>query len=230
MSVAALEPSSVADDKVDWGARFSRIAVYGVLIFAALVFLVPLMSMVFASLKDMDEIRGGNLLAPPADLTLAPWLKAWSEACISVQCDGLAPYFINSLLIGVPAVLISVALGALNGYVLTMWRFPGADWVFGALLFGCFIPFQIVLIPMARMLGIMGIAGSIPGVVFVHVVYGIGFTTLFFRNYYASVPKELVKAASVDGAGFWGTWWHILMPISWPIVTVAVIWQFTGVW
>ncbi|MFN3224909.1 MAG: carbohydrate ABC transporter permease [Hyphomicrobiales bacterium] len=230
MSVAALEPSSVADDKVDWGARFSRIAVYGVLIFAALVFLVPLMSMVFTSLKDMDEIRGGNLLAPPANLTVAPWLKAWSEACISVQCDGLAPYFINSLLIVVPAVLISVALGALNGYVLTMWRFPGADWVFGALLFGCFIPFQIVLIPMARMLGIMGIAGSIPGVVFVHVVYGIGFTTLFFRNYYASVPKELVKAASVDGAGFWGTWWHILMPISWPIVTVAVIWQFTGVW
>lgn len=114
----------------------------------------------------------------------------------------MAPYFINSLLIVVPAVLISVALGALNGYVLTMWRFPGADWVFGALLFGCFIPFQIVLIPMARMLGIMGIAGSIPGVVFVHVVYGIGFTTLFFRNYYASVPKELVKAASVDGAGF----------------------------
>ena len=232
MSVAALETARTGEPgaEVDWGKRGSRFAVYAALVFMALVFLVPLMSMVFTSLKDMDEIRGGNLLAPPQVLTFEPWIKAWSEACISVRCDGLSPYFINSLLIVVPAVIISVGLGALNGYVLTMWRFPGADWVFGALLFGCFIPFQIVLIPMARMLGLMGLAGSIPGVVFVHVVYGICFTTLFFRNYYASVPKELVKAASVDGAGFWATWWHILLPISWPLITVSVIWQFTGVW
>ncbi|MEM6712029.1 MAG: carbohydrate ABC transporter permease [Pseudomonadota bacterium] len=233
MSVAAADVGAIsapAKANKTFGKRFGRFAVYACLVLAALVFLIPFASMVFTSLKDMDEIRAGNLLAPPQLITFEPWIKAWSEACISVRCDGLSGYFLNTILIVVPAVLISVGLGALNGYVLTMHRFPGADWVFGAMLFGCFIPFQIVLIPMARMLGLMGLSGSIAGVVFVHVVYGISFTTLFFRNYYQSVPRELVKAANVDGAGFWQTYWHVLLPISWPIITVSVIWQFTSIW
>ena len=132
--------------------------------------------------------------------------------------------------LAVPAVLISTFIGAINGYVIAKWRFKGANLIFSLMLFGCFIPFQVVLLPMARMLGLMGLAGSISGLIFVHVVYGIGFTTLFFRNYYVSVPTELVKAAKVDGAGFFRILWEIFLPLSLPIIVVTVIWQFTQIW
>ena len=130
----------------------------------------------------------------------------------------------------VPAVAISTVLGALNGYVLTKWRFRGDVWVFGLMLFGCFIPFQMVLIPMARVLGLVGIAGSVPGLIFVHLVYGIGFSTLYFRNYYAQFPTELVRAAMIDGAGFFTIFRRIMLPSSGPIAVVCVIWQFTNIW
>jgi glucose/mannose transport system permease protein len=130
----------------------------------------------------------------------------------------------------VPAVLISTALGAVNGYVLTQWRFKGDTLVFGLLLFACFIPFQIVLIPMARTLGALGLAGTTTGLVLVHVVYGIGITTLFFRNFYASFPRELIRAAQIDGAGFSAILMRIVLPNSVPIIVVSVIWQFTSIW
>jgi glucose/mannose transport system permease protein len=133
-------------------------------------------------------------------------------------------------LLAVPAVLISTMIGAINGYVIAKWRFKGANLIFSLMLFGCFIPFQVVLLPMAQMLGLMGMAGSITGLIFVHVVYGIGFTTLFFRNYYVTIPTELVKAAKVDGAGFFRILWEIILPLSLPIFVVTIIWQFTQIW
>ena len=207
-----------------------RLFIYGSLLVLAAFFLLPLVAMVLTSLKPMSEIRGGTLLSLPAAPTLDAWRAAWSTACISVSCAGLKGYFVNSIVIVVPSVILSVALGALNGYVLTKWRFRGADLVFGALLFGCFIPFQIVLIPMARTLGFLGLAGSPAGLVLVHFVYGISFTTLFFRNFYVAVPDDLIKAARIDGAGFWQIFNRVLLPLSWPIVIVSVIWQFTNVW
>lgn len=207
-----------------------RLFVYGCLTVLAAAYLSPLISMIFTSLKSMDEIRSGNLLAPPLAPTLQAWINVWSSACIGVTCSGLKGYFGNSFLIVVPATLISVGIGAINGYALTKWRFRHADFVFGIILFGCFIPLQIVLIPMARTLGFLGLAGSVPGLILVHVVYGVCFTTLFFRNYFVGIPDEIVRAARVDGAGFWAIFNRILMPVSWPIVVVAIIWQFTGVW
>jgi glucose/mannose transport system permease protein len=130
----------------------------------------------------------------------------------------------------IPAVALSTLFGALNGYVLTKWRFRGDGIIFGLLLFACFIPFQIVLIPMARILGLLGLAGSTPGLILVHVVYGIGFSTLFFRNYYDAFPTELIRAAQIDGAGFFRIFWRILLPSSGPIIVVTVIWQFTNIW
>jgi glucose/mannose transport system permease protein len=130
----------------------------------------------------------------------------------------------------VPAVVISTLVGAFNGYVLTMWRFKGSDLLFTGLLIGCFIPFQVVLLPMAQTLGWLGIANSIPGLIFVHVVYGLAFTTLFFRNFYVTVPAELTKAARIDGAGFFTIFWRIILPLSPPIIVVCVIWQFTQIW
>lgn len=207
-----------------------RVLLYIVLFLFALYYLLPLFVMITTSLKSLEEIRTGSLIALPREITFDAWATAWSGACTGIQCEGLQPYFWNSVLLAIPAVLISTLLGALNGYVIAQWRFKGANIIFSLLLFGCFIPFQVVLLPMATMLGVMGIAGSIPGLIFVHVIYGIGFTTLFFRNYYISVPQELVKAAKVDGAGFFRIFWSIFLPLSLPIIVVTVIWQFTQIW
>jgi len=207
-----------------------RALIYSILIVFAVYYLLPLYVMLVNSVKPLDEIRQGNMMSLPQLFTIAPWLSAWSTAQIGVQPTGLKPYFINSVLMVIPAVAISALLGALNGYVLTKWKFRGDGIVFGLLLFACFIPFQIVLIPMARILGLIGLAGSTPGLVLVHVVYGLGFTTLFFRNYYDAFPTELIRAAQIDGAGFFRIFWRILLPSSGPIIVVTVIWQFTNIW
>ena len=208
----------------------ARLAIYAVLVLFAVFYLLPLYVMVVNSIKPLDEIRRGAMLALPDTITLEPWRSAWGTAQIGVQPTGLKPYFLNSTLMVVPAVLISTLLGAINGYVLTKWRFPGAPLVFGLMLFACFIPFQIVLIPMAKILGVLGLAGTRTGLVLVHVVYGLGFTTLFFRNYYEAFPTELVRAAMIDGANFWQIFYRILLPSSGPIFVVTVIWQFTNIW
>src|ERR671918_2233038 len=210
--------------------RWIRAAIYAALILFAVFFLLPLFVMLVNSVKPLDEIRGGNMLALPQAFTIAPWLSAWSSAQVGVDPSGLRPFFWNSIKMVVPAVVISTLLGALSGYVLTKWRFPGHNLVFGMMLLACFIPFQIVLIPMARILGLIGLAGTTPGLVLVHVVYGLGFTTLFFRNYYAAFPTELVKAAQIDGASFFQIFRRILLPSSGPIIVVTVIWQFTNIW
>lgn len=185
-----------------FGKTTLRIILYVLLTLFALYYLLPLFVMVTTSLKSLEEIRTGSLIALPREITFDAWKIAWASACTGIQCEGLRPYFWNSVLLAVPAVLLSTLLGALNGYVVAQWRFRGANLIFSLMLFGCFIPFQVVLLPMARLLGLMGIAGTIPGLIFVHVIYGIGFTTLFFRNYYVTIPSELVKAAKVDGANF----------------------------
>ncbi len=196
----------------------------------ALFYLLPLFVMVTTSFKSLDEIRTGDLISLPREVTFDAWRTAWSEACTGIQCQGVRPYFWNSVMIAIPAVLISTLIGAMNGYVVAQWRFKGANLFFALMLFGCFIPFQVVLLPMARMLGLMGLAGTIPGLIFVHVIYGLGFTTLFFRNYYVSIPDELTKAAKVDGAGFFRIFWSIFLPLSLPIIVVTIIWQFTQIW
>jgi len=210
--------------------RLSRALLYAILACFAVLFLLPIYVMIVNSIKPLDEIRGGDLMGLPRVATLEPWAQAWSLAQIGVQATGLKPYFLNSFLIVVPAVVISVMIGALNGYVLTQFKVRGAGLIFAALLFSVFIPFQTVLIPMARTLGWLGLAGTVKGLILVHVVYGIGFTTLFFRNFYAAFPPELVRSARMDGAGFFRLFWRLMLPNSGPIIVVAVIWQFTNAW
>ena len=222
--------SAAASAPAPNGNVLVRALIYALLILFAVYYLLPLFVMVVNSLKPLSEIREGDMLALPREATLAPWLSAWSSAQIGVQPTGLRPYVLNSVLMVAPAVAISTLVGAVNGYILTKWRFRGDSVIFALMLFACFIPFQIVLIPMARILGMIGLAGTTAGLVLVHVVYGLGFTTLFFRNYYAAFPTELVKAAQVDGAGFFRIFWRILLPSSGPIIVVTVIWQFTNIW
>ncbi len=222
--------SAVTQETAVNTGRIARTFIYLVLLLFALFYLLPLYVMAVNSVKPLAEITGGNMLALPQVLTLEPWRQAWATAQIGVEPTGLRPYFLNSILMVVPAVLISTIVGALNGYVLTKWRFRGDTVIFGLMLFSCFIPFQTVLIPMAMVLGKLGLAGTVPGLVLVHVVYGIGFTTLYYRNYYASFPTELVRAAMIDGAGFFRIFWRIMLPVSGPITVVSVIWQFTNIW
>lgn len=207
-----------------------RILLFVILGLFVLYYLAPLFVMVSTSLKSLSEIREGSLLSLPRDPSFDAWAKAWSTACVGVRCNGLEPYMWNSVLMVVPAVFISTVLGALNGYALTKWRFPGANTIFSLMLFGAFIPFQVVLLPMARTLGALGLAGSVMGLIFVHTVYGLAFTTLFFRNFFIGVSDGIVQAAKVDGAGFFRIFFQIMLPMAPPAIVVTVIWQFTQIW
>ena len=212
------------------GKSLSRVLIYGVLFIAALFFLAPMYVMLATSFKDAEEIRSGNLLSLPHALNFEAWTLAWSSACTGTDCRGLQPFFWNSVLIVFPAVLISTLWGAINGYVLSLWKFRGSELLFGFMLFGVFMPFQVVLLPMSQVLGWLGISSSVYGLIFVHCLAGLAGTTLFFRNYYAAIPNELVNAARIDGAGFWRIFIRIIVPLSTPIVMVTLIWQFTNIW
>ncbi len=207
-----------------------RVLLWAVLLLFAAWFLTPLYVMLATSLKDMEQVRTGHLLSLPTSPSFDAWAKAWGSACTGIDCGGLKPFFMNSVAMVVPAVLVSTAIGALNGYVLSKWRFRGSETLFAFLLFGVFMPMQVVLLPMSQVLGWLGIASSIWGLILVHVIAGLPSTTLFFRNYYVGVPDELVKAATIDGAGFWQIFWRIVLPLSTPILMVTLIWQFTNIW
>lgn len=211
---------------------FSRrnIVLYGTLIVAALYYLLPLYVMIVTSLKGMPEIRVGNVFAPPLEITFEPWVKAWATACTGLNCDGLSRGFWNSVRITVPSVLVSIAIASVNGYALANWRFKGADIFFTILVVGAFIPYQVMIYPIVIMLREIGLYGSLSGLVIVHSIFGMPILTLLFRNYFASLPEELFKAARVDGAGFWGIYFKIMLPMSLPIFVVAMILQVTGIW
>lgn len=213
----------------------NRLTIHRVLLWAALLifaawFLTPMYVMVVTSLKDMAQVREGSLLSLPTAPGFGSWAKAWSGACTGTDCRGLQPYFVNSLAMAIPAVAISTLIGSLNGYVLSKWKFRGSEFMFALLLFGVFMPMQVVLLPMSQILGWLGIASSLYGLILVHVVAGIPSTTLFFRNYYIGLPDELIKAAMLDGASFWQIFRRIVLPLSTPIMVVTLIWQFTNIW
>ncbi|WP_425070773.1 carbohydrate ABC transporter permease [Sagittula sp. S175] len=208
----------------------NNIMLYGTLIVVSLYYLLPLYVMVVTSLKGLPEIRMGNIFAPPVEITFEPWVKAWSEACTGLNCDGLSRGFWNSVRITVPSVVLSIAIASVNGYALANWRFKGADTFFAILIFGAFIPYQVMLYPIVILLREAGLYGSLWGLVIVHSIFGMPILTLLFRNYFTSLPEELFKAARVDGAGFWRIYFQIMLPMSLPIFVVAMILQVTGIW
>nr|WP_254682232.1 carbohydrate ABC transporter permease [Phaeobacter inhibens] len=212
--------------------RVSRrnVMLYGTLLLIALYYLLPLYVMVVTSLKGMPEIRLGNIFAPPVEITFQPWIKAWSEACTGINCDGLSRGFGNSIKILVPSVALSIAIASVNGYALANWRFKGSETFFTILIIGAFIPYQTMLYPIVIILRELKLMGSLWGLVLVHSIFGMPILTLLFRNYFSSLPEELFKAARVDGAGFWGIYLRVMVPMSIPIFVVAMILQVTGIW
>ena len=228
MSVSSLriEPNGSKPKHLTIG----RIGLYCFILMCALFFLMPLYVMIVTSLKDMDEIRSGNLLYIPKTLSFYAWPKAWSEACTGFVCEGLKPGLINSIKITVPSVIVSVSLGALNGYALAFWRFKGAYLFFGLCLFGAFIPYQVMVYPLLKIESAIGIYSSLPGIILVHTIFGMPILTLIFRNFYASLPIDLFKAARIDGGNFLKIFFYVIIPMSTPITIVAVILQVTGIW
>jgi len=207
-----------------------NIFLYGILGLIACYYALPLYVMVVTSLKGLPEIRLGNIFAPPVEVTFQPWVKAWSEACTGLNCEGLSRGFLNSVIITVPSVLLSIAVASVNGYALANWRFKGANVFFTILIFGAFIPYQVMIYPIVIILRELGLYSTLWGLVLVHTVFGMPILTLLFRNYFSALPEELFKAARVDGAGFWGIFLKIMLPMSIPIFVVAVILQITGIW
>jgi glucose/mannose transport system permease protein len=208
----------------------TRIIIYGIIIVAALYYLLPLYVMITTSLKGLPEIRVGNIFAPPLEVTFEPWVKAWTSACTGLTCNGLAPGFWNSVKITLPSTVVSVFVAAVSGYALVNWRFKGSDFFFTVLLFGSFIPYQVMLYPLVMITAQMKIFGTLWAIILIHTIFGMPILTLLFRNYFASLPQELFKAARVDGAGFWRIFFQIMVPMSLPIFAVAIILQVTGIW
>lgn len=207
-----------------------NIMIYGTLLIVSLYYILPLWVMVMTSLKGMPEIRMGSIFSPPVEITFQPWVKAWAEACTGLNCDGLSRGFWNSVRILIPSVILSIAVASVNGYALINWKFKGSEVFFTILIFGSFIPYQVMLYPIVILLREIGLYGSLSGLVIVHTIFGMPILTLLFRNYFSSIPEELFKAARVDGAGFWGIYFRIMLPMSLPIFVVAVILQVTGIW
>ena len=208
----------------------ARIGVYAFLIVAALFFLLPLYVMLVTSVKPMEEIRLGTLFALPQHLTLEPWSQAWSSACTGLECDGIRGGFWNSVAIVVPSTILSIAIGAVNGYALSFWRPRGAGLLFAILMMGAFIPVQVMIYPLVRVLAAVNLFSSLPGIIIIHTIFGMPVMTLLFRNYYAALPLELFKAARIDGGGFWRIFLQLMLPMSTPVIVVAVIMQVTGIW
>lgn len=233
MADATLSSTGAIDHEAGIASRkrlISRIVIYGLLSVFALFYLGPLFVVVVNSFRPLEEIATNGLLSLPQSLHLSAWPQAWGEFCIGGQCAGMQRYFWNSVMMVVPATIISTALGAINGYVLSKWKFPGSEVIFGMMLLGVFMPGQIALLPWAFLLGKLGLANSVYGLILVHCIQGLAFTTLFCRNYFIGIPDDLVKAARIDGAGFWRIFYKIILPISPPILIVTIIWQFTGIW
>ena len=225
-ATAGAEPSGRRPDRLTAG----RVGLYAFMLSAAVFFLLPLAIMVVTSLKPMEEIRLGNIFALPQAPTFEAWIAAWSSACTGLSCNGIQVGFWNSVQILIPSLILSIGLGALNGYALSFWRVRGANLLFAVLLAGAFIPYQVFLYPLVRLLSMAGIYDSLGGIVLIHTVFGMPIMTLLFRNYYASLPVELFNAARVDGGGFLTIFLRVMLPMSTPILIVAAILQVTGIW
>ena len=202
--------------------RAGSVAVWVVMLLMALAFLMPVYVMVANGLKDAPNVSLSTMWNPPAQVTTQNgFVGAWQR---------LSPNMVNSLIMVIPATILSSLIGAINGYLFAKWKFRGSDIIFTLLLFGFFIPYQSILLPLVRFLQVIGAYGSLWGLVLVHVIYGIPITTLIFRNYFAGVPNELLDAARVDGAGLVTTFTRVMLPLSIPAFVVVGIFQFTNIW
>lgn len=215
-------PATVNRKKAMTPKRFSnKMIQYALLAFFTAFFMIPIYVVLVTSFKPLDEISLQTMWQLPTAIDFTNYALAW---------DKLAPSIGNSFLLVVPGALIAAFLGSINGYILSKWQFPGSNLIFTLVLFGMFIPYQAILIPLVQTINQLGLYGTIPGLILVHVIYGLPIMTLIFRNYYLNVPDELIEAALMDGSGLIKTYFLIIFPISIPAFIVGIIWEFTSIW
>jgi len=210
--------------------RPSRILIYLVVSLVAAAYLVPLLVVVLNSLRTAEEIAQTSMIGWPQQWAWGNYVVAWGDFCIAQTCAGIRPYMLNSALVTIPATIVSTLLGAVAGYAVSLWRFRGDRWIYGVVALGIFLPQQMRLLPWTIVLRDLGLTNTLTGLVMIHIIQGLSFTTLFCRNYYLAIPQELIRAARIDGAGFYRIFWRIVLPLSPPILIVTVIWQFTHIW
>jgi glucose/mannose transport system permease protein len=208
----------------------SRILIYLAVCLIAAAYLVPLLVVVLNSLRTSQEIAQTSMIGWPKQWAWNNYAIAWSDFCVAQTCAGIRPYMLNSALVTVPATIASTVLGAVAGYAVSLWRFRGDRWIYGVVTLGIFLPQQMRLLPWTIVLRDTGLTNTLTGLVMIHTIQGLSFTTLFCRNYYIAIPHELIRAARIDGAGFYRIFWRIVLPLSPPILIVTVIWQFTHIW
>ena len=207
-----------------------RALIYLVVSLFAAAYLVPLIVVVLNSLRSNEEIVQTSMIGWPRQWAFGNYLTAWSDFCVAQTCTGIRPYMLNSALVTIPATIISTFLGAVAGYAVSLWRFRGDNWIYGVVTLGIFLPQQMRLLPWTIVLRDTGLMNTLTGLVIIHTIQGLSFTILFCRNYYVAIPQELIRAARIDGAGFFRIFWRIILPLSPPILIVTVIWQFTHIW
>lgn len=204
--------------------------IYLVVSLIAAAWLVPLIVVVLNSLRSNEEIVQTSMIGWPRQWAFGNYLTAWSDFCLAQTCVGIRPYMLNSALVTIPATIFSTLLGAVAGYAVSLWRFRGDNWIYGIVTLGIFLPQQMRLLPWTIVLRDTGLMNTLTGLVLIHTIQGLSFTVLFCRNYYVAIPQELIRAARIDGAGFFRIFWRIILPLSPPILVVTVIWQFTHIW
>ncbi len=214
----------------DTRLSLTRIVLYAVAFGLAALYLVPLVVVLLNSVRSTEEIAQTSMIGWPREWIAGNYIAAWANFCIAQTCSGIRPYMWNSALVTIPATILSTLLGAVAGYAISLWRFRGDTWIFGIVTLGVFLPSQMRLIPWTIVLRDLGLTNTLTGLVLIHTIQGMSFTTLFCRNYYVAIPPDLMKAARIDGAGFFRTFWRIVLPLSPPILIVTVIWQFTHIW
>lgn len=207
-----------------------RVTIYGLLLLFALVYAFPAYLVISGAFRTPADVAQYGRISLPTSFSFEPWIRAWTKACVTGRCQGIQQNFYNSLMMAIPATAISTLVGALTGYVLSKWRFRGANFIFLMIVAGVFIPGQTTLLPWAWIVGKVGLANNVLALIIIHSVQTLCFSTLFCRNFYVGVPDELIKAGQVDGAGFWRIYFKVILPLSPPILIVTVIWQFTTIW
>src|SRR5215510_13756288 len=207
-----------------------RMLIYTVVSLIAAAYLVPLLVVALNSLRTAEEIAQTSMIGWPKQWAWSNYVTAWADFCVAQTCAGIRPYMLNSAIVTVPATIISTLLGAIAGYAVSLWRFRGDQWIYGIVTLGIFLPQQMRLLPWTIVLRDTGLMNTLTGLVLIHTIQGLSFTVLFCRNYYVAIPQELIRAARIDGAGFYRIFWRIVLPLSPPILIVTVIWQFTHIW
>src|SRR5438552_393326 len=208
----------------------SRMLIYLVVSLIAVAYLVPVVVVVLNSLRTAEEIAQTSMIGWPKQWAWRNYVTAWADFCVAQTCAGIRPYMLNSAIVTIPATIVSTLLGSVAGYAVSLWRFRGDRWIYGVVTLGIFLPQQMRLLPWTIVLRDVGLINTLMGLVMIHTIQGLSFTTLFCRNYYIAIPHELIRAARVDGAGFYRIFWRIVLPLSPPILIVTVIWQFTQIW